>query len=357
MTIDSQNGSPTPPTEKSVTPPPPPLVSDVTSDKAFLATWLFALFLGFLGVDRFYLGKIGTGILKLITFGGAGVWVLIDLILVLSGSQRDKQGRKLAGYDQLKKIAWIVTGALVALSIIISATTGGSARNTSAIDTSAAGTEASAAPEDAPSAAVSPAATAASPAAAAASTSGKAAAWADGKYGKFAPVSQSGTGDNIVTLPVGSKAGIVTATHDGSANFALSVIDAANASTGELLVNTIGSYKGTTAYGFNSFGKDAAIQVTADGNWTITISPISAAPALTTTGAGDGVFLYSGKTGKLTATHDGSSNFTVSEETGKSFDFGLLINQIGAYSGTVPLSGGPTAIVVTADGNWTLAVG
>ena len=77
--------------------------------KSFVATWLFAWLLGYLAIDRFYLGKIGTGILKLITVGGFGLWYLIDLILVLAGGQHDKHGRDLAGYSQYKAIAWIVT--------------------------------------------------------------------------------------------------------------------------------------------------------------------------------------------------------------------------------------------------------
>ena len=88
--------------------------------KSFLVTWLPALLVGVFGVDRFYLAKVGSGILKLITFGGFGIWVLFDLIFVLSGAQRDKRGQKLAGFDQHKKIAWIVTGAFLALSIIFS---------------------------------------------------------------------------------------------------------------------------------------------------------------------------------------------------------------------------------------------
>ena len=300
-----------------------------SSEKSFTVTWLFALFLGFFAVDRFYLGKVGTGILKLITFGGFGIWVLVDLILVLAGAQRDKQGRKLAGYDQHKKIAWIITAALVVLSIIVSSASAGhsTAVPASAVDpvisTSPASATKTAAPVKKPVATVQ--------------------SWADSNYGTFIPVTQTGKGDNIITLPAGAKAGIVTATHDGSSNFSLSVLDASNASTGQLLVNTIGAYKGTT------------IQITADGNWTVTISPISAAPTLIPAGAGDAVFLYSGKAGKLTATHDGSSNFTVSEETGEAFHDGLLVNEIGAYSGTVPLSSGPSLIVVGADGKWTLA--
>ncbi|MEB4613448.1 TM2 domain-containing protein [Leucobacter sp. M11] len=84
--------------------------------KSFVATWLLSWFLGVLGVDRFYLGKVGTGILKLITAGGFGIWWLVDLILVLAGSQRDKQGFALNGYAENKKTAWIITAVLVVLS-------------------------------------------------------------------------------------------------------------------------------------------------------------------------------------------------------------------------------------------------
>lgn len=85
------------------------------SDRSFIATWLFAWLLGFLGVDRFYLGKVGTGILKLLTFGGLGIWWLIDLVFTLTGVQRDSEGRLLPDYEQHKAIAWIVTAAGVAL--------------------------------------------------------------------------------------------------------------------------------------------------------------------------------------------------------------------------------------------------
>ncbi|QEW04338.1 TM2 domain-containing protein [Microbacterium lushaniae] len=62
------------------------------SEKSWLATLLLSIFLGEFGIDRFYLGKIGTGILKLITVGGFGVWWLIDLILVIAGVMKDKRG-------------------------------------------------------------------------------------------------------------------------------------------------------------------------------------------------------------------------------------------------------------------------
>ncbi len=77
--------------------------------KSFVVTWLLSLFLGVLGVDRFYLGKIGTGLLKLLTAGGFGIWAVIDLILVLAGAQTGKQGQPLEGYQENKTLAIIVT--------------------------------------------------------------------------------------------------------------------------------------------------------------------------------------------------------------------------------------------------------
>ena len=58
----------------------------------WLIVFLLSLFLGSLGVDRFYVGKIGTGILKLLTGGGCGIWWLIDWIMILAGKFTDKDG-------------------------------------------------------------------------------------------------------------------------------------------------------------------------------------------------------------------------------------------------------------------------
>lgn len=68
------------------------------SDKSRLAAALLCWFVGVLGVHRFYVGKIGTGIAMLLTCGGLGVWALIDLIVILIGSFRDITGRRLENW-------------------------------------------------------------------------------------------------------------------------------------------------------------------------------------------------------------------------------------------------------------------
>ncbi len=65
----------------------------VKSDKSFVAALLLCIFLGAIGVHRFYVGKIGTGILMILTFGGLGIWNLIDLILIIIGKFTDSTGK------------------------------------------------------------------------------------------------------------------------------------------------------------------------------------------------------------------------------------------------------------------------
>ncbi len=68
--------------------------SDISS-KSAAAAFFLCCYLGYFGIHRFYTGKIGTGILMLLTFGGVGIWVLIDLVIIASAHFKDKQGRYL----------------------------------------------------------------------------------------------------------------------------------------------------------------------------------------------------------------------------------------------------------------------
>ncbi len=63
--------------------------------KSWLVALLLCFFLGSLGAHRFYVGKMGTGVVQLITLGGCGIWALIDFIMIILGKFKDAQGADL----------------------------------------------------------------------------------------------------------------------------------------------------------------------------------------------------------------------------------------------------------------------
>ena len=65
------------------------------SDKKILPVFLLFFFLAWLGVHRFFVGKIGTALLFIVTLGGLGIWWIVDLILIVTGNFKDKQGQKI----------------------------------------------------------------------------------------------------------------------------------------------------------------------------------------------------------------------------------------------------------------------
>ncbi|MFS8096067.1 NINE protein [Lentzea alba] len=100
---------PTGPQPQFAVPPPPgmgypnpaapygvdPMTGLPLSDKSKIAAGVLQLFLGNLGIGRFYTGHVGIGVAQLLTCGGCGIWSLIDGIIILVNGGTDAQGRKL----------------------------------------------------------------------------------------------------------------------------------------------------------------------------------------------------------------------------------------------------------------------
>jgi TM2 domain-containing membrane protein YozV len=68
------------------------------SKKSRLAVTLLSFFLGGIGVHRFYLGKVGTGIVMIVTLGGLGIWWTIDFIMAVAGVMKDKDGKPIKNW-------------------------------------------------------------------------------------------------------------------------------------------------------------------------------------------------------------------------------------------------------------------
>jgi TM2 domain-containing membrane protein YozV len=73
----------------------PPEAKAIKSKRKILPALLLCLVFGFFGTHRFYVGKVGTGILQMLTLGGLGLWVIYDAIVLILGRFRDAEGAPL----------------------------------------------------------------------------------------------------------------------------------------------------------------------------------------------------------------------------------------------------------------------
>lgn len=69
--------------------------SNAVEGKDWLTTLLLCIFLGGLGIHRFYTGSTAIGVVQLLTLGCCGIWTLIDFIMILTDAYKDGEGRSL----------------------------------------------------------------------------------------------------------------------------------------------------------------------------------------------------------------------------------------------------------------------
>lgn len=174
-----------------------------------------------------------------------------------------------------------------------------------------------------------------------------------------APIAVSGRGDSVIAATPASgagTAGLLYLTHSGSSNFAVWALDVNNERL-DLVVNEIGRYTGVVPLGFSE--SPASLQISADGAWTVEFRSLWSAPQVNKqvlTGAGSGVYLYIGGAGTATINAPADTNFVVrSYSAGSAASADLLVNEIGPYSGVVPVRDGVQIIEVMAEGDWSIA--
>ena len=88
------------------------------NNNGYVTATYFSLFLGMLGVDRFYMGYIGLGIVKLLTFGGLGIWWLIDVIWIALGNATTKNGTRLTRRDADMQLVYVALGIFLLLQVV-----------------------------------------------------------------------------------------------------------------------------------------------------------------------------------------------------------------------------------------------
>jgi len=182
---------------------------------------------------------------------------------------------------------------------------------------------------------------------------------------KGAPQGTSGTGDGVPGLKAINEPVIITLTHDGASNFIVQPVGR-DGEDGLTWVNEIGPYSGTTFQSMGGFistfdkkNPIVAADVMADGNWTMQIRKLKAAPKKRLkrgSGAGDAVIRFPKPTKgltRMTLTHNGDSNFIVQPIDRKGDDGISMVNEIGQYKGTVRVPAGTKYLWIIADGEWS----
>ena len=173
-------------------------------------------------------------------------------------------------------------------------------------------------------------------------------------FGTFDPVTITGSGDDVIEMPVTETPVLLEITYSGSSNFVVHTVDSSGDNV-DLLVNTIGSYSGTLT-DYLDYSDVAMLSIESSGDWSVTIMPMDSMSELVsgTEYTGDGVYYISTDSlMTISLTNSGESNFIV-RGIGMD-DSGLLVNEIGDYSGTVVWAQPQSFLIIESEGTWTVS--
>lgn len=171
------------------------------------------------------------------------------------------------------------------------------------------------------------------------------------------PEEHAGTGDDVVTIARPGPSVVAFECGRCTSN----VVVKSNGAE-SLLVNTIGAYKGKRLIDIRDGSYTTTLTITANSAWKLTVGSVvqlgglAGSPTDPVSGHGDDVLMFAGGFSKAKITNAGESNFVVQEANLTTSRFNLVVNTIGGYQGTVPLSG-PSIVAVTSSGDWTIKPG
>lgn len=184
----------------------------------------------------------------------------------------------------------------------------------------------------------------------------------DEAFGSFEPVTASGSGRGTIPLPAGARAGIITATYDGTGSFDVGWQQGMGTT---LLLNywgVVGPYQGGVPFGVFAGDSPAADSLTVfadEGPWQVTIAPVSSGAEMpaAVSGRNDAVFLHSGQGAEWV--------FNRTTES-RHLDVAQIVNLASPHTAgllmqwttdvaleRVRLRAGPSVVVVSSDGGWS----
>lgn len=166
-----------------------------------------------------------------------------------------------------------------------------------------------------------------------------------------------GSGDDVINfaVPDGDPA-VLEFSYSSGSNFSVWSYTAGGERL-DLLVNEVGAYRGARPVNLLAGEIVGELEITASGPWTIRVRQLLDSPTLSSSlqGSGSEVVVYTATASRLQVTHQGSSNFAVWAWSASGRD--LLVNEIGAYQGTVRIDPSTVIIEIEADGSWSLQTG
>ena len=172
--------------------------------------------------------------------------------------------------------------------------------------------------------------------------------------GVFDETTYTGSGDDVITLENSGYPALMYITYTGESNFIVYTVDSSG-ETVDLLVNDIGSYSGIVT-DYTDYEDVTMLSIESSGDWSITVKPLNSMEELVNGASytGDGVYyIDTEELTTLTITNTGDSNFIV-YGIGMD-DSGLLVNEIGEYSGTVLWTESQCFLIIQSEGTWTVS--